>query len=314
MVDTVKRFLVEADSWGLEVEVVLFDDCSRTFYQEKNASLATLDPRVRYLPLIENVGRSRIRNRMADYATGNWLLFLDCDMMPIYPNFLARYFEAMQSQADVVCGGVVYEPKPTDRQFHLQWRVEKRQHWHRQRFRKQSEALALETGNFMIRTELYQRVRFDESLSGYGQENRLFALALDALEVPLKWIDNPTRHLGRENNVEFLQKIEESTVNLVRVWHANPTYRPMMMKTSRQLWAVTWLRRLRLLPLLGLFFRWRRLSLRKRIARGPRFLWPLRVYQFCYLADALRRPNLLSTRSWYSRIDLNRLGATHAPA
>lgn len=291
VVDTVGRFLAEADRQSLNVEIVIFDDCSDPFYAQKNATLAEYS-RVRYLPLVENMGRSRIRNRLADYANGEWLLFLDCDMEPIYTNFLSRYFSAMSDQVDVVCGGVSFGSKPHDKQMQLRWKHEMR--WVRQRevLQLHDPALRVEVGNFMIRRELYGRCGFDENLTGYGQEDRVFVYRLSQMRARVQFIDNPTNHLGQERNEVFLRKVEESTVNMVRVWNANPEMHASMLRGNRRLLFVVTLQRMRLLWALLLSFRVSKKMLRRRLERGYSWLSSLRYYQTCCIAEAFVKPNL----------------------
>lgn len=295
VVDTVERFLAEADRQSLSVEIVIFDDCSDTFYTQKNALLAEYD-RVRYLPLVENIGRSKIRNRMADYANGEWLLFLDCDMTPAYTNFLQRYFNSMNGQVDVVCGGVSYGARPQDKRLQLRWKHE--MYWVRQRehLMRRDVALGVETGNFMIRRELYSRVGFDESLTGYGQEDKVFVYTLSHMKARIAFIDNPTNHLGQEPNDAFLRKIEESSVNMVRIWNANPNMQRSTLHGNKRFRFVVMLHRLHLLRLWLLPFRLFRGTLQRRLEAGYSWLSSLRYYQMSCIAEAFMKPNLSMLR------------------
>ncbi|PIE84572.1 MAG: hypothetical protein CSA07_00490 [Bacteroidia bacterium] len=291
VVDTVSALLQEADQRGLPVEVVLFDDHSMPYYEQQNRVLRER-PEVKYLPLIENIGRSRIRNRMADLATGEWLLFMDCDMAPYDGGFLRKYAEMVASEHDVVCGGVYSGERPDDPQLMLRWRSDKLRAKHQKWLLQNTDRLLISTGNFMIRREVYQRVRFSESLTGYGQEDQLFALELARMGSSVVWIDNPTLHLGEEPNEEFFAKMEQSLVNLVRVWNANPDFHREMLRASRRLRAIHLLKCLRLSRPLRCLFRMARSHLRRYILSGRRSMMCFSLYQSGYLMEAFSVPNL----------------------
>lgn len=291
VVKTVDKFLAEIERDRENVEVVVFDDGSDTLTINSNAALAEYG-NVRYLPLIQNMGRSKIRNRLADFAKGEWLLFLDCDMSPVYSNFLARYINSMTGQVDVVCGGVTFGSKPEDRGQILRWKYDRRWIRLRKQLLRRDPALRLETGNFMIRYSVYARCGFDESLEGYGQEDKVFAYNLSQLKARIQYIDNPAEHLDKETNEVFLSKIDGLTLNRIRVWNANPQMRRSMLRADSSLLLVATLHRLGLLWLLNATFRIWRIGLRERLKAGSSWLGSLRYYQICTLAEAFVAPNL----------------------
>lgn len=291
ILDTVRTLLAQADRWGVDVECVIFDDHSLPYYEERNRALRD-EPRVRYLPLIENIGRSKIRNRLADHAKGEWLIFMDCDMIPHDDYFIQRYDQETRGNADVVCGGIHYGGEPKDKNELLRWRTEMRNKRHLERMKRLALHMPVTTGNFMIRRSLYQRVRFNESLTGYGREDQLFSLELEKLGARIIWTDNPLVHLGLEQNETFLSKIEESIFNLVCVWNANPQFRRTMRNTSGRLKAALLLRKLGLAPLVEQVFHFFRRPLRYRILCGDSKMWYFNFYQLGYLLGTLRMPNI----------------------
>ena len=80
----------QANEFNINIEVLAFDDASLSYYKRRNSQVA-INSNVHYLEFDQNLGRSKIRNRLADFAQGTWLLFLDCDMIPELPNFLNNY-------------------------------------------------------------------------------------------------------------------------------------------------------------------------------------------------------------------------------
>lgn len=291
VVDTVRRLLEQADRHNVEVEVVIFDDRSLSYYEETNRALRD-DPRVRYLPLIENMGRSRIRNCLADYAQGDWLLFMDCDMEPADASYLHRYEEQTHAQVDVVCGGVDYGARPQAKANLLRWRAELRRKRAYERMQRISLLAHVTTGNFLVRRETFQRVRFNENLQGYGQEDQLFSLELARMGARVTYIDNPMVHLGYESNEEFLRKSEESLVNQVCIWNANPNFHRQLFQVSPRLRAAVLLRRMRLWWVILLPFYFLQGVLRRAVLRGDRWMGFFHFYQTGYLLMALRMSNL----------------------
>lgn len=291
VVGTVRRMLAEIEKHALNVEVVVFDDYSDADTIRANAVLAEYEG-VRYLPLLQNLGRSKIRNRLADFSHGEWLLFLDCDMEPIYSDFLQRYINAMAIHVDVVCGGVTFSKEPRSRDMILRWKHNR--YWIRQRkrFVHRDPMMRLETGNFMIRHEKYAQCGFDESIEGYGQENKVFAYSLGRLSARIQYIDNPTMHLDDEDNEKFLDNIDRSTVNCIKVWNSKPDMRPSMLRGDKRLLFVVIMHRVGLLWLLNATFRLWRVALRRRLELGASWLSSLRYYQICTLAEAYVAPNI----------------------
>ena len=76
VVPLVETLLRQAREVDYACEVVCLDDASEDQYRTKNR---TLRDSVRYEEMERNIGRAAIRNRFLEYATGEYLLFLDCD-------------------------------------------------------------------------------------------------------------------------------------------------------------------------------------------------------------------------------------------
>ena len=69
----------QAERLGVAYEIIVADDASPIpTYKERNRAINAL-AHCRLIELEENVGRARIRNRLADEAQHEWLLFMDAD-------------------------------------------------------------------------------------------------------------------------------------------------------------------------------------------------------------------------------------------
>lgn len=197
----------------IEYEIIVADDASPNHpHKEKNREINTL-PHCRLIELKENVGRARIRNQLADEAQYPWLLFIDCDAEVISPTFIADYLR--HTDAEVICGGLCHAdalPTPT---VSLRYAYEKQADKRRAaKYRNRQPYEQFTPFNFCIRHDIFQTIRFDDSVCNYGHEDTLFGIELMHREARIRHIDNPLRHAGLENNECFLEKTRMALRNL----------------------------------------------------------------------------------------------------
>lgn len=230
LVDELLRQAAEID---YPVEVLVFDDFSQSYYRKKNSLLA---PRanVNYLEFDFNIGRSRIRNRLGDFAQGEWLLFLDCDTMPESPNFIKNYAENL-GRTKVIYGGRTYGPKPSHNKLLLRWKYGVCRECGKAIFRQIKPFKSFMSSNFVISKETFHDVRFNEDLSGYGHEDTLLGIDLKNHEIEILHIDNPTVHLGLESATEFIEKTAQGVLNLARILQMMPNSRKDIEKSIKLL-------------------------------------------------------------------------------
>ncbi len=203
----------QAELAGIAYEVIVADDASpEPIYKEKNREINTL-LHCRLIELPENVGRARIRNRLADEAQYEWLLFMDCDAEVISPTFITDYLR--HTDAEVVCGGLCHAnalPSPT---MSLRYAYEKRADKRRAaRYRERKPYEQFITFCFMVRASVFHTIRFDDSITEYGHEDTLFGIELEKRGVDIRHIDNPMCQGGIETNEEFLKKTRAALRNL----------------------------------------------------------------------------------------------------
>ena len=161
-------------------------------------------------------GRAKVRNFLASQARGEWLLFIDCDAAVTDDRFLQRYMAA-RSKAPVVCGGLHHADVLPSPDVSLRWRYEKRADRRRAaKYRRIHPYAQFSTFNFLIRSDVFRDVQFDETCLGYGHEDTLFGAELKQKNIPILHIDNPLRHDGLETNARYLAKTREALRNLRR--------------------------------------------------------------------------------------------------
>ena len=161
----------------------------------------------------KNQGRARIRNRLADEARFEWLLFMDSDAEVISDSFIVDYLK--HTDADVVCGGLCHADTLPSPEVSLRYAYEKRADKKRAAcFRAQHPYAQFITFCFMVRASLFHSIRFDDSITEYGHEDTLFGVELERRNANIRHIDNPMRQGGIETNEEFLEKTRAALRNL----------------------------------------------------------------------------------------------------
>lgn len=158
----------------------------------------------------QNMGRSRIRNRLAELAEGEWLLYMDCDAEVSSPSFISTYLSECEDH-DVVCGGTGNMAECPSPEVMLRYKYEKMAE-RRLTLEKRREMpyTQFTTFNFMIRREVLLAIRFDEGMSGYGHEDTLLGLELQKRGIRIHHIENKATHLGLEDAGTFLRKTKEA--------------------------------------------------------------------------------------------------------
>ena len=194
-----------------DFEIIVMEDGS-TLYLDENAQVAALLG-CRYVRLERNVGRSAIRNRLADEARYGHLLFLDCDAEVMSPDYVRNYL-AFRNDECVVVGGTAYDGQEHDPRYSLRLKYGREREARSARERGRMRYKVFTTFNFMVSKSIFNRIRFDESICGYGYEDAVFAHRVAELGYDVLHIDNPLIHAGLDENEVFLQKAETGVRNL----------------------------------------------------------------------------------------------------
>ncbi len=197
------------------VEICLIDDAST------NPMCDLLDfsqTQVIYHKNSENVGRAKIRNQFIEIANYSHLLFLDGDSRIIRADFLKIYCEILYtSKVEVLCGASIYEKVKPKRSHYLRWKYSTNRESKSLKERKENPNLGFKTNNFIIHREIFNRIKFNESISGYGHEDSLFGFELQKSTIRIEHVDNPVLNFHLDDNVTFLKKSQEGVRNLKQV-------------------------------------------------------------------------------------------------
>jgi len=198
------------------IEFRIADDCSSDRALRENNELffaGIHKPHIHFLPLDHNIGRAAIRNLLAGEALGEYLLFLDGDVLPDGKQFLRKYLEMCKQAPALVCGGISYQTRILDASkydFHVYFG--NRKEVAPVHLRNLSPAKYVLTSNVMIRREIFNAFPFDESFQGYGYEDTEWAARLGRNHRIIH-IDNSVSHLGLNDKATFYNKIIDSIPN-----------------------------------------------------------------------------------------------------
>jgi glycosyltransferase involved in cell wall biosynthesis len=199
---------------GFPTEIILLDDASdESFIPTEVLSLSLVTVHRNKT----NLGRSKTRNLLAQFANGTHLLFLDGDSQIISDNFLRSWWNAIQQEdQSVFYGGSVYQDVEPDAQSYLRWKTSITRE--SLSLEKRSAATTgFKTNNFVVKKSLVDAVKFDEELKGYGHEDTLFGFELQQLGFRTHQIDNPVLNATLDDNDAFLRKTENAVRNLVHI-------------------------------------------------------------------------------------------------
>lgn len=199
-------------------EIRCVDDFSDNYYRNLNRTLSEsgLFPEVHYFELPHNIGRSAIRNLLADQAANPWLWFLDSDSdISLNPSVVKKFWDSKIPNG-LVSGGRIYEAgEPEDPDYLLHWTWGSRREMLDPRKRMSDPVNSFLSNNFIIPKNVFEQVRFETELDGYGYEDTFFASELYRKGFQIVHFLNPVLHKGIEPTSKFLQKIRESLQNLI---------------------------------------------------------------------------------------------------
>ncbi len=204
---------LKAEGNGFDYEIILMDDASTDMQASAANRQVAEEAQCRYIELPRNVGRARIRNKLAAEAKYDYLLFIDCDALVATPDFVERFWAA-RDLGDVVCGSLV-TPESSPQGCELRYRYERKADSKRSlAARTASPYSHFTTFNVLFHRRVFQSVEFDERCVGYGYEDTLMGLMLQQLGFSVAHIDNPLIHLGIDNNASYLEKTENALHSL----------------------------------------------------------------------------------------------------
>jgi len=210
----------------IEYEIIVSDDASSDISVRYHNSLLAEQDHVKYIQYEQNIGRSKIRNSLADAATYPTLLFMDCDARVKKDDYIAKYLRFMEEKhlhgTDfVVLGGLSYREMQPEKTKLLRYRYGIKREVRPAYERNRDPYRAFTPFNMLISKSVFEKCRFEESLKQYGYEDTFFGIELKKCGIPVYHIDNELYHEGIDTNELLLNKVAAGVANLVNLQSHN---------------------------------------------------------------------------------------------
>ena len=198
----------EICAFDLSVEVLIGEDCPDSTFNETNR-MNCKKYGFNYIINPYNLGRAKNRNQLASIANKPNLVFIDGDARYVNPKFLTNYSIYSNQSFEIIVGGVSYNfDRPTEKNLILHWT------YGRERESQTGNSGNFHSFNFMIKKEIFARLKFSEAFAGYGYEDTEFASRAMLDGFSLKYIDNPLFHYGLNRADIFIQNQINAIANL----------------------------------------------------------------------------------------------------
>jgi glycosyltransferase involved in cell wall biosynthesis len=207
-----------------DVEILLADDGSPATSLSNAIADGTVGVTVpvKVLRFFQNAGRAEIRNQLCLNAKGEYILYLDCDMLPDGKDFLVRYMEqiavgvsfAFGGRSAIRCGGV--GPELALHRYFTEHYEQVPPH-----IRDTAPAFYFMSSNFIIKKTLLQDIPLDPAYRGWGWEDCEWAYRVSK-HCELVNLDNTASHMGLLTVDQILSKYDESVANFARTLDKHP--------------------------------------------------------------------------------------------
>lgn len=228
--ELVNRLQKQCEKITPSYEILCYDDCSEEKHRIKNRKLSHL-LNVSYVERAENLGRSKIRNRLAKNARFEKLIFLDCDVKITEKNFVAAYLQALDA-SPIIFGGVNYQKKkPTAKTKLLHWNYGVQKEIKPLKKRLKYPYKLFTSANFAAIREVFLKIQFDENINLYGHEDSLFALSAKKQNIVIGHINNPILHVGLKTNLRFMEDVDNSVKSLIDIKRRVPQFNTKLSST-----------------------------------------------------------------------------------
>jgi glycosyltransferase involved in cell wall biosynthesis len=188
-------------------EILVFDDASTQ--QFETITMFQQLTQLTYKKLKKNVGRTAIRQQLAQKAQYEQLLFMDADTFPKNPEFIKTLLASMEMKPDLIYGGVVFQDYKPKKEKLLRWVYAKERESLSLIERQKAPYVTILSTSFLIDKQLFLRVNAQLQYKRYGLDI-LFSYLLKKEKVAVLHIANPVYHFGLETSEIFIDKSKEA--------------------------------------------------------------------------------------------------------
>jgi glycosyltransferase involved in cell wall biosynthesis len=203
IVALVKKVHEQCIEARIAFEIICLDDQSKSEYQQENQTISDLS-NCFFSVNQTNCGRTLTRQKLAEKAQYDWLLFLDADVIPAKPTFIQEYIAALQTNT-VLFGGYEYEKELSDSNKILRYRYGKKREEKLASERNQHRYTYVFSGNMLVPKSIFLALNYQDDEKNYGMDI-YFGYQLFVQNIPVVHLDNPIVHLGLESNEVYFKK------------------------------------------------------------------------------------------------------------
>ena len=211
----------------ISFEINVYDDCSPDSPKE-NEHINSLS-HASFTKLPKNIGRSAIRNRLAQNATNETLLFLDADTLPMNTNFISNYVPYLTSACELVFGGIAYTASKPKKYQKLRYIYGRKREMQSVAHRAENPHFIM-SANLMIRKEIF--LHLNTMLENIYGDDLVLSQNLKNSDFSTIHLDNPIIHLGLETSEVFFKKSMQAVTTIVRL-EENDLIDPDLTKLQR---------------------------------------------------------------------------------
>jgi hypothetical protein len=235
---------------GIAYEILCQDDASKSPLNINNEKINSL-PNCSFISLKENVAHRENRNLLAEKSKYNWLLFIDGDSKIISENYISNYLNDISLGNDIIYGGRIHSEKCPSKAQTLRWKYGKFTEDKLALAREKSKFTNLLFNNTLIKKECFNKVKFDKENKLYGHDDTQLSYQLSLLNATVLHIDNQIEHKDIDTNIEFVNKMKESILSLLRIYKSNKI--PSNYVTILKFYTI--LKKYKISYLIGFFFK-----------------------------------------------------------
>lgn len=206
------------------VEFILIDDgsASAELLSRVIAGAEQTGAPVRIIVWGKNGGRAAARNRLIQEARGEYVLFLDADMVPDSPRFLSIWLGVLATQRPrVAFGGLSVRHAEAGEDTALHYDLFARSDCAQAHVRARTPAQSTASANLAVRRDFLAAHPFDPMFTGWGFEDTDWALSA-ARRADILHVDNPATHMGLDDVATLMRKGVEAGRNFARLARKHP--------------------------------------------------------------------------------------------
>lgn len=222
----VHDLLHQSRQLNIPFEIIVEDDATPDKRKCAENHTLVMEPEVTYIQNLENIGRAKTRNHLANAAHFPYLLFIDGDAGMKQSDYISQYVQYIRFHQNidapfVVLGGVAYREMTPDPGFRLRWKYGIAREQKTAAVRNLTPYRSFTPFNMLAAKSVFEKVSFDEWFTSYGYEDTFFGDQLRQKGISVSHIDNEMYHDGIDSNEEYLRKMMGAIDNLAQLYKDN---------------------------------------------------------------------------------------------